>query len=199
MLKRFATPAILLAMAVALLCITLQGLGLDDTLRFDRPALQNGKWWLLLSGNFVHLNWSHLALNMTGLLLVVTLVWGNFSPLEWALVIVLSSLGVGFGLYLLDPEIMWYVGFSGTLHGLIIAGTLADLRRFPLPAAALLLVVCGKLAWEQLYGAMPGSESVAGGAVVVNSHLYGAIAGAVLGLILVGRHFVFQTDPYWRR
>lgn len=189
MLKHLATPAILLALGVAILCIVLQGLGLDDALRFDRTALQNGNWWLLLTGNFVHLNWSHLLLNMTGLFLVVMLVWSNFSLPEWALVILFSSLGVGGGLYLLDPEILWYVGFSGTLHGLIIAGTLADIRRFPLPSLALLIVVCGKLGWEQLHGAMPGSESVAGGAVVVNSHLYGAIAGAIIGLLLLARHW----------
>jgi len=172
-LRSLQKRSIQLALATACLCIGLQVL---------RQLLQNGDYWLILTGNFVHLNWSHLVLNLVGLLLVVLLVWDNFNAMEWTLIILVSSLGVGFGLYWRDPEISWYVGFSGTLHGLILAGAIADLRRFPLNAAALLVLVCLKLFWEQRFGAMPGSESVAGGKVVVNSHLYGAITGALICL-----------------
>lgn len=177
--------SIQVAIATALLCIGLQLLGLDQLLRFDRQLLQNGNFWLILTGNFVHLNWSHLTLNLVGLLLVVLLVWDNFNAIEWLLIILICSLGVGIGLYVRDPGVGWYVGFSGTLHGLILAGAIADLRRFPLNAAALLVLVCVKLFWEQRFGAMPGSESVAGGKVVVNSHLYGAITGAIICLPLL--------------
>ena len=174
-----------LAILVAVLCIGLQALGLDQLLRFDRQALLTGNWWLLLTGNFVHLNWNHLMLNMAGLALIVMLVWSNFNVWEWTVVILFSSLGVGIGLYLLDAHIEWYVGFSGTLHGLLLAGAIADLRRYPLNAGFLIVAVCLKLLWEQLFGAVPGSESVAGGAVVVNSHLYGAICGAIIALPLL--------------
>ncbi len=177
--------AVQVAIATAVICIGLQLLGLDQILRFDRQLLQSGNFWLILTGNFVHLNWNHLLLNLAGLILVVLLVWENFNPLEWTVIILVSSLGVGIGLYILDPDVGWYVGFSGTLHGLILAGAIADLRRFPINAAALLLVVCLKLFWEQQFGAMPGSESVAGGKVVVNSHLYGAITGTLIALPLL--------------
>ena len=124
-------------------------------------------------------------LNMAGLALIVMLVWSNFNVWEWTVVILFSSLGVGIGLYLRDPHIEWYVGFSGTLHGLLLAGAIADLRRYPLNAGFLIVAVCLKLLWEQLFGAVPGSESMAGGAVVVNSHLYGAICGAIIALPLL--------------
>jgi len=81
--------------------------------------------------------------------------------------------------------VIWYVGFSGTLHGLVIAGALADLRHYPKSAALLLILIIGKLVWEQISGALPGSESVAGGNVVVNAHLYGAIGGGVAGILLL--------------
>jgi len=68
---------------------------------------------------------------------------------------------------------------------LIIAGSLADLRVYPKSAAILLTLVIGKLIWEQLSGPLPGSESTAGGFVVVDSHLYGAIGGALIGLVLL--------------
>jgi len=174
-----------LVILIAVLCIGLQALGLDQLLRFDREALLTGNWWLLLTGNFVHLNWNHLMLNMAGLALIVMLVWSNFNVWEWTIVVLFSSLGVGTGLLLRDSQIEWYVGFSGTLHGLLLAGAIADLRRYPLNAGFLIVAVCLKLLWEQIYGAVPGSESVAGGAVVVNSHLYGAICGGIIALPLL--------------
>jgi membrane associated rhomboid family serine protease len=46
------------------------------------------------------------------------------------------------------------------------------------------LLVCGKLLWEQAVGPLPGSAEVAGGKVIVDAHLYGAIGGLVLGWVL---------------
>ncbi len=178
-------PAYQLAATVALLCITLQYAGLDDVLRFERSAIDHGSLWLLLTGNFVHLGSSHLWMNMAGFALVVALVWSHYSARVWLLIIVFSSLVVGVGLWKLNPEITGYVGYSGTLHGLIIAGSLADLRLYPKSAAILLALVIGKLIWEQFSGPLPGSESTAGGLVVVDSHLYGAIGGAIIGLALL--------------
>ncbi len=174
-----------LALCIGLLCIALQYAGLADSLRFDRESIDSGHWWLLLTGNFVHLGSSHLWMNMAGLALVVALVWQHFSALQWLLLTLFSSLVVGVCLWLFNPEIQGYVGFSGTLHGLIIAGVLADLRIYPKSAGILLILVVGKLAWEQVGGALPGSESVAGGLVVVDAHLYGAIGGGVLGILLI--------------
>lgn len=179
------SPAHRLAILIALLCIALQFMGLDDTLRFDRAAIDNGAWWQLLTGNFVHLGQSHLWMNMAGLALVVALVWQHYTAVQWLLLILFSSLVVGIGLWIFNPEVHGYVGFSGTLHGLILAGILADIRLYPKSATVLLVLVVGKLAWEQAEGALPGSESVAGGLVVVDAHLYGAIAGAVLGALML--------------
>jgi len=173
------------AIGIILLCLIFHFSGLDTALRFDRASIDSGDFWLLLSGNFVHLGRSHLFMNMAGFVLVVALVWARFNWFEWVLITVFSSLAVGIGLYVLDKDVIWYVGFSGTLHGLIIAGCLSDLRYYPKSAALLLALVVGKLVWEQFAGALPGSESMAGGRVVVNAHLYGAIAGAAVGGLLV--------------
>ncbi len=190
LIKPLISPAGMMAVAVAVLCIVLQTAGLADTLRFDRQAIADGSWWLLLTGNFVHLGAGHLWMNMAGFALIVALVWTHFSIGEWALIILISSLVVGIGMYFRDPNVLWYVGFSGTLHGLIIAGCLADMRHYPKSAALLLLLVIAKLIWEQIAGALPGSESMAGGRVVVNSHLYGAVGGGIVGsTILVVNNF----------
>lgn len=179
--KLLRSPAYVLAISVALLCIALQYAGLDDVLRFERGEINQGDWWLLLTGNFVHLGQSHLWMNMAGFALVVALVWSHFSARVWLLIIIFASLVVGLGLWRFNPEVGAYVGFSGTLHGLIVAGCLADLRTYPKSAATLLTLVVAKLAWEQISGPLPGSESTAGGSVVVDSHLYGAIGGALMG------------------
>ena len=178
-------PSYWLAAGIVILCVVLQYAGLDDSLRFFRGAIADGKWWLLLSGNFVHLGTGHLWMNIAGLILVVVLVWQHFGAIEWAMIVLLSSLAVGIGLLQFDPDVIAYVGFSGTLHGLIVAGAIADLRTYPKSAALLLALVVAKLLWEQWVGPLPGSESVAGGSVVVNAHLYGAIAGALTAPVLL--------------
>ena len=174
-----------LVLALALLCIALQYAGLAEALDYQRSLIASGHWWLLLSGNFVHLGPSHLWMNLAGLALVAALVWQHFNALQWAALILLCSVGVGVGLWFFNPGVEGYVGFSGTLHGLIIAGTLADLRVYPRSAALLLILVVGKLVWEQAAGALPGSELVAGGQVLVDAHLYGAIGGALIAPLLM--------------
>ena len=185
--KLLRSSAYQLAISLMILCVVLQYAGLADALRFERTAIDSGHWWLLLTGNFVHLGASHLWMNLAGLVLVVALVWQHYSALQWLIIIVLSSVVVGIGLWQFNPDVHGYVGFSGTLHALILAGCLADFRHYPKSATVLLILIVGKLVWEQVSGALPGSESVAGGLVVVDAHLYGAIAGAVLGVVLLLR------------
>ena len=174
-----------LPLALAVFCLLLQLGGFSDDWRFDREAIGKGQWWLLLSGNFVHLGLSHWLMNMSGLAMIALLFWRLYSQSQWMLITLVSCLGVGFGLYYLDPALRWYVGFSGALHGLMMAGALADLRRYPVSGSVLLVLVVAKLIWEQIMGPVPGSASMAGGNVVVNSHLYGAVSGALIGLLLV--------------
>ena len=79
---------------------------------------------------------------------------------------------------------MGYVGLSGLLHGLLAAGVVAGLgprRREP---QILAVILAAKIAYEQLAGPLPGSESTTGGTVIVAAHAYGAIAGALCAGIL---------------
>ncbi|MDO6459321.1 rhombosortase [Granulosicoccaceae sp. 1_MG-2023] len=174
-----------LPLLLGLISLLLQLGGYADSLRFDRTAIGMGQWWLLLSGNFVHLGLSHWLMNMSGLAMIALLFWRLYSLPQWLLIITASCAGVGLGLYYLNPELRWYVGFSGALHGLMIAGALADLRRYPLSGSVLLALVIAKLGWEQVMGSVPGSAAMAGGHVVVDAHLYGALSGALCGLLLL--------------
>ena len=166
-----------------MLCVFIELLQLNELLRFDRDFIAQGNLWLLFSGNLVHLNWNHLMLNMAGLSLVAVFFSTYMSVRAWLLLSVWSALLVGVGLFYLNPQITWYVGMSGVLHGLFIVGAWHESRRFAASGVALLVLIALKLAWEQWAGALPGSEAMAGGHVVVDAHLYGAIAGALFLMV----------------
>lgn len=177
-----------LALTVALISITAQLIGDAATalLRFDRDLILAGEGWRLLTGNLVHLGWNHLLLNVAGLALIGWLVGAAVSPLRWLTVFLVSSLCVTAGLLVWNPELRWYVGLSGTLHGLLLAGLLADADKADRVQWLLLAGVVAKLGWEQGWGPSASTETLVGGNVIVDAHLYGAVGGAVLGLLFWG-------------
>jgi len=154
-----------------------------QALRYERDAIAQGEWWRLLSGHLAHLGWRHWALNSTALLLLAVVFGARHGLRGWLLLAVLSSLGVAAGLYLTAPQVHWYVGLSGTAHGLAAAGAVATCLSSRHLGLAWLCALAGKLLWEQWRGALPGSEAVIGGATIIDAHLHGGLAGLLLGLI----------------
>jgi rhomboid family GlyGly-CTERM serine protease len=155
-----------------------------ELLRYDRIAISEGEVWRLLSGHFVHLGWSHFLLNGAGMLLIFYLVAGRFTTLQWLIVSIVAITGIDIGFWIWQPQLLWYVGLSGLLHGLLAAGAVDGVRTGQLDywlIAAFLLV---KLTYEQLVGPLPGSQGTTGGNVVVAAHLYGAISGVLIGVYL---------------
>jgi len=174
-------------LVLALLSLLLMWAG-DDALRqlrYQREAILEGELW-------PHLGWSHLMLNLAGLLLVWLLCGNALTARLWWLVVFVCALGVSLGLLVSNPALKWYVGLSGVLHGLLVAGSIAAWLKGARDSQLLLVLVTIKLVWEQWAGPLPGSEAWAGGRVVVDAHLYGAIAGAAAlgGLLAI---------PPWRR
>ena len=144
-----------------------------ELLRFERAAIAAGEIWRLLSGHFVHLGWSHAALNTAGLLLIWYLVSGRFTATSWLIVGTLAIAGIDVGFWFLQPQLQWYVGLSGLLHGLLAAGVVAGLRTGQRDAWLLAAILVVKLGYEQLIGPVPGSVESTGGTVIVAAHLYG--------------------------
>jgi len=161
------------------LCFSLQSADMSSVLQFDRQLIDQGDYWLLLTGHLVHLNWTHWLLNMVGLAIVAVFFSLYGSLFDWLFVLLFSALVTGLGLYWFHPELIWYVGLSGVLHGLFIYGAVREIRFYPFSGYLLLALLCAKLIWEYTSGPLPGSEALTGGRIVVEAHLYGAIAGIV--------------------
>jgi rhomboid family GlyGly-CTERM serine protease len=164
-------------------CLALAALGepVRELLRYDRMAIGHGAVWRLFSGNFVHLGFGHLLEDMAGLLMLWLLFEDVLPGWRSVAVVCIGALTVGAGLYLGDPQVDWYVGISGALDTLWAAGALGLMLRHDRFGWMLAGVLLAKLAYEQLFGALPFSSVSSGGNVIVDAHLYGALAGAVLG------------------
>lgn len=156
-----------------------------EWLRYDRDEILHGQWWRVFTGNIVHLGWPHLLLNLAGLILVWLLFRPSLTTRSWVIVTAISSVAVGCGLLLFDPVLQWYVGLSGVLHGLFAAGVVSALYAGSRGDWLLLALFIAKIIWEQLEGSMPGSAEIAGGKVIVDAHLYGAIGGTVTVLLII--------------
>jgi rhomboid family GlyGly-CTERM serine protease len=170
-------------MALALLLIPeLGGEPARQAMSFDREALRQGEAWRALSAHFVHLDLRHALANALGLLVSWTLFARDYAPWRWATIYLGAAVAVSAGIWFFSPEVEWYVGASGALHGVLAAGTLAHWRRGRHRDALFLTVlIVAKIAYEQRVGALP----FAGAAdTIVDAHLYGALGGLLLGWIL---------------
>jgi len=184
-LHRGALPAVV---GGAALVVHLGGTRAAGALRYERHAVAGGQWWRLFTGQLVHLNGAHLLLNLAGLALVWLLVGRWLRGWRGLVALATSGASVGLGLFLFAPQVAWYVGLSGPLHGLLVAGVVGWLLEEPTwEAELLLLLLAAKLAWEQGVAPVALTAALVHGPVVVDAHLYGA-AGGLVALALYRAH-----------
>jgi rhomboid family GlyGly-CTERM serine protease len=177
----------LLLVMLPCLVVAMAGQKVQMLLRYDRGAILHGQVWRVFSGNFVHLGPGHLLEDMAGAVLLWLLFADVLRGWRMPLLIAAGSVAVGLGLLLGDPGIGWYVGISGALDTLWAAGAMELMRRRDRFGWVLGGFLVAKLAYEQLLGPLPLSSATSGGQVVVDAHLYGALAGALMGTFWVLR------------
>lgn len=146
-------------------------------LAYDRAAIESGQYLLLLSGQIGHTNSAHLVINLSALWLLWFCFDHALKTHSWFVTCAVSLIMVGLGLYFLNPEVVFYLGFSGALHGLFVAGALASIRRSPILSVALLSSVTIKLSMEFYSNDMTETAALIDAPVIHFAHLYGAIAG----------------------
>ena len=174
-------PAVFAAVALALQA---GGASARQAMQFDREMIASGQLYRLLTGHAVHLGWSHFVLNLLGLLLVWYLVGRAFRLWQWLLIVAASICVIDLGFWTLLPALSWYVGLSGLLHGLFAAGIVGFWPARRTEALIFGFALVAKLVYESFAGPLPGSVDAAGGAVITEAHLFGAIGGAFAGLIM---------------
>jgi rhomboid family GlyGly-CTERM serine protease len=173
--------AILAAGCLLLLAPTLLGEGARQWLRYDRAGLAKGQWWRLLTGHWIHLDVRHAVLNCLGLALMWALFARDYAPRQWVAIVLAAAVAIDAGLWLGNSTVMWYVGSSGVLHGVMAAGALAYLRRGEREGWLLAGLLVAKLIYEHRVGALPFSGS---DPVIVDAHLYGVLGGGAMATLL---------------
>lgn len=152
-------------------------------LQYDRDEISNGEIWRLFSGHLLHSGWTHLWFNLAALTVIWLLVQRYLGTLLWWITALLGSVGISLSLYILQSELGWYVGLSGLLHSLLVTGVIAAILDGRRDFILLLLLICFKVVWEQLYGPLSTDFVKLDGNIVVNAHLYGVIMGMISALV----------------
>ncbi|MGC4027822.1 MAG: rhombosortase [Steroidobacteraceae bacterium] len=174
-----------LVAALALLLLPLTGGDAwRDAWQYQRSQIASGQWWRLATAHLVHLDARHALVNAAGLALLWALFARSYSARQWCLVLAAIATGIGAGLWWLQPQLQWYVGASGVLHGIFAAGCVALIRTQPTAGWVAAAVFAAKLLWEQWQGPLPFSGTAQ---VITAAHLYGAVGGALAGLLLARR------------
>jgi len=162
-----------------------------DWLQYARVDIDAGQWWRFITGNMVHLTWRHFVMNALALVAIYALYPDSLKVRGMLLVFLLCCLSVTLGIWMFSPNIHWYVGLSGALHGLLVTLIIIDyITHKYLLNMLLLIALIAKLAWEGMMGPLPGSEFSAGGPVVVQAHFYGFVGG----LVVTASIFLFNKN-----
>lgn len=168
----------------------------QQELVFFREKIESGQWWRLFSGNLTHSNFSHLALNISSLILLVFLFFDTLKTKTFIFSSIFLSIVIGIGLYLFNPELQKYFGFSGVLYGLfLIAAIGAILEKDYFIAPVVLIFILGKIIWEFFNGGSQTSEELIGIPVATDSHLYGVLGAIVISMVLIFQHFYALKTP----
>ncbi|HMY00837.1 MAG TPA: rhombosortase [Agitococcus sp.] len=167
-----------------LVLCSLQMIGINH-FYFERDLLGQGQYWRLLTAHFVHLNVTHLVFNLAGLSLVLIILDRTWSLAAWLCLIVFSAVAQSLAFYWFLPHVKAYVGFSGVIHSLYVAGAviLLQKRQDRYLAIVLLILVTLKLLTENIGQGISVTEKMIGGHVLVEAHLYGAIIGLIYALV----------------
>ncbi|MBO6558761.1 MAG: rhombosortase [Pseudomonadales bacterium] len=177
--------------ALALLVLLVQIIGLSTT-TYDLPLIEQGEIWRLITGNLAHLNWSHLGLNLLGVLFLWLLHGDDYKVIHYFTVAFVAGIAVTLGLLLLNPAVETYAGLSGVLHGLLAWGVILDFLARRKTAFILAGGLIAKLIYEAYQGPDSASQSLLNAPVIIEAHLYGTIGGLMAGLILT-RHRLFPS------
>ncbi|MBD0785175.1 rhombosortase [Vibrio sp. Y2-5] len=166
----------LLLSIVTAVCFGLQFEPLSHIMAWQAGAIENGQWWRIVTGNFTHTNFAHLAMNLLGLWVIGYL----FQPKSRNFAVLTLLISSWIGLSLLLTNMSSYVGLSGALHGLFAFYALKEALDGRKSSWLLVIGVILKVASEQLFGASTSTAEMIGARVATEAHLAGLLGGLLL-------------------
>lgn len=173
---------------IALITIALIGFqALQGELVFQRHAINDGELWRIITGNLVHTNIPHLIMNIAGLWLFWMLFDENLTALLLYFSLFVTGLAVGIGIYLFNPELIWYAGLSGSLYGLYIIGATSALcNKDYISSIPVLILIPGKLFMDATQKGMSNvSAELIGAPVATDAHLYGFLSAIFISILII--------------
>ncbi|MCC5855315.1 MAG: rhombosortase [Idiomarina sp.] len=183
---RYTMPPLLVALLLVLIFVLPESLLFQLT--YERSLILEGQWWRIISGQWVHLSWSHLLMNLLGILLMWFLFAEHAVGWRYVPVVIWIGAGANLGMLVTSPEIGYYVGFSGVLYGMFAWGACHDIDRKVRFGVGMLLGMSLLVTWDYFWGTPTSALDLA-----VAAHFYGVIAGVLLAAAQIGWRRFNQT------
>lgn len=147
-------------------------------------------FWRLWTAHWVHVGWVHFVLNMLAFM-CLPFIFPRTQVRHFIALLLLLPPCISLCFYYFLTDISAYAGLSGVLHGAYVTVACIHLlypreRNF---AALVLLLVLGKLLWENSFGSM-GTAELIGSPVLVEAHLLGVIWGMIFAVVYVIHMYV---------
>ena len=181
--------------AVLILLLSLFPNIFNQYLSYDRHAISAFEWWRFLSANFVHLNFNHGLMNMAALILIFVM-FPEIRMKLWLFLVFLASFSVTLGIWIFDPTVVNYVGFSGVIYGMWVFGAILTLRSQAWLSVAVIMLIVGAVIQQQSNSFdITYLRAWIGGNVIVNSHLYGLICGVFFAFAV---HIKSYVSAYFK-
>lgn len=137
----------------------------------------------------MHLNLTHLGLNLAGWWLFLKLCGSLFSLKQLSWYILVLAFGISGLLLSLQTHLQWYLGFSGVLYGLLLRGGIQlSVQPERGLGLALISVLSLKFAWDSYNSQVLSSAQLIGAPVILTAHGYGLLIGCILSVPILYKH-----------
>lgn len=167
-----------------------------ENLAYMRQGLEDGQWWRLITGHFVHFTAYHALMNSAGLILVCVVLLSRQSLRFFCGVNLVLPAIISTGLWFFYDSIEQYRGYSAVIYGLMAAGLILEWRNHKEMYSLALLLLSAKIVYEQLpnYDVNYLNDQI-GVPVAIEAHLLGFFGGVLCAAAVLAMRFWRHKAP----